>query len=94
MDDPQHRAVLAYRVGQLEKQQATGFARVEAKLDAFGQGFVSSSQMTAAQQAADLKHAEQDKRLDNIDSQIVWVVRIIIGAVIGAVLTLVIKNGT
>lgn len=78
--------VLAYRVGELEKSQAAGFARIDAKLDSIGQGFVTVNQLNIAQKNADDKHGEQDRRITRLEEWNTWAQRLVLGAVITGII--------
>lgn len=92
VDEHDSPAVLAYRVGRLEITQAERFNSLEAKLDNITTGFVTTAQLLAAQTRADDKHREQDRAIRALESWNTWAARIVIGAVLTAVMALLLKG--
>ena len=84
--------VLAYRVGQLEKATSEGFVRLEAKLDNLRDGFVSHDQLAEAIKLGDSVHADHERRIAKLEGWNTWLVRIVVGAVVLAVLAMVIGS--
>lgn len=87
--------VIAYRVGQLEKTQAEGFAALNAKLDVIASNFVTKGEMVAAQTAADKEHeviygriAENEKDINDLNRKR-WVQNTL-SAILGAVLAILV----
>lgn len=85
--------VLAYRVGQLEKIVAEGFAKVDgnfatmhAKLDMLKDGFVSHEQLAEAVKQGQIVHSDHERRIASLEGVQIWLIKIIIGAVLLAVL--------
>lgn len=101
-------AVLAYRVGQLEKKVEQGFTDIKEqnaanaqKIDIYLHSVATKSDIEAvlAQKSKDHDRMETAAtkgdealaaRIDKIDNWLVWAGRLIIGAVIAAVLGLVV----
>jgi hypothetical protein len=90
-------AVLAYRVGQLEIKQEKGFAELKEQNGAqikmisdLAHNFASKSDLQSAQREGDAVHEVLDKRLGKVEGWLTWAARIILGAVLAAVLGLVI----
>jgi hypothetical protein len=73
-----HPNVLAYRVGQLESAVKAGFAEHNDKLDNIVNSFASKSDVTAV-----------DVRVTSLESDRKWLVRLVMGAVIFAMLALI-----
>lgn len=82
-----HPDVIAYRVGQLERSQAEGFARLEAKLDVMNNNLVTVGQLDAAKEEAKTVHREINKKIAKLEEWNTWAVRIVLGAVIIAVVS-------
>lgn len=68
--------------------------RIEAKLDNAIVGFVTHDKLEDHRQADIKKHEEQDARTGKLEDWNSWAVRIVLGAVIVAVLGLVIVQNT
>ena len=64
--------------------------RIETKLDNMALNYVTSAQMVAAQEQANQKHAEQDKAIKSLEDWNSWAVKIVLGAVLTAIASLVI----
>lgn len=64
--------------------------RIETKLDNMAMNYVTSAQMVAAQEQANQKHREQDDRIHSLENWNSWAVKIVLGAVLTAILSLVI----
>lgn len=64
--------------------------RIETKLDNMALNFVTESQRTADKEQADQKHREQDDRIHSLENWNSWAVKIVLGAVLTAILSLVI----
>lgn len=91
---PEHDnpAVLAYRVGQLEKNQTERFNRLEKKIDHMTTGFVTIDKLNDAKEAADEKNREQDSKIKALEEWNLWAQRLVLGAVILAILALILEK--
>lgn len=85
MSDPDSPAVLAYRVGQLEKTQAEGFRSVNEKLDSLARNFTTKAELLSAQKVADLEHKELKERISKLEGWNIWIIRGVVGLVLAAV---------
>lgn len=102
MSDPtDNPAVLAYRVGQLEIKQEKGFADLKeqngAQIKMIGDlahNFATKTDLTAAQREGDAVHDGLDKRIGKIEGWMTWAGRIVIGAVLAAIIGLVVVTKT
>lgn len=65
-DEQDTQAVLAYRVGQLEKSQIEGFKSLGEKLDSITHNFVTRSDMAALEKQATAEHAAIRVKMDTI----------------------------
>lgn len=92
VEDQDSPAVLAYRVGQLEKTTAAGLKDVKDELIGLRNHFVSKADLKAAQDLADEKHKQQDKAIKALEDWNLWAQRLVIGTVITAVLVLILKG--
>jgi hypothetical protein len=98
MSDPSKddSAVLAYRVGQLEKTFAEGFQRLEAKIDDMTHNFVTKNDLMETEQRNTMEHSRLEGELDRVEIDVreiqewmKWITRIVIGAVVAAVLAII-----
>lgn len=85
MDD-NSPSVVAYRVKALEDTVKQGFDKQAEKIDGILLGFVSNNRFNEAKLAADEEHRVLQRQIDKINSNLSWVVKLVIGAVIAAVL--------
>lgn len=70
--------VVAYRVGELEKAVTVGFREHNEKLDKLANNFATNSALDAV-----------DKRVSSLEGDRKWLVRLVVGAVILAMLSLI-----
>ena len=92
MPEHDNPAVLAYRVGQLENNQKERFNRLEKKIDDMTTGFVTIDKLNDAKEAADDKHREQDGKIRSLEEWNIWAQRLVLGAVILAILAIVLEK--
>lgn len=106
-DDQDTPAVLAYRVGQLEKAVSDGFRTFSDKLDSLTHNFVTHADVTALEKQASAEHAAIRIKIDNtreaLESDIMDVKRDVnalrkqrwiqntLSAILGAVLAILIS---
>lgn len=69
-DDSTSPAVLAYRVGQLEKTVATGFIKLENKLELMQANFVRKDDLVVLEKQATTEHDDIRKELAEVRSSI------------------------
>ena len=81
-------AVLAYRVGQLEKSTAAGFKTLGEKLDKMSCTFVTFKDLENALTNADIAHKELQEEIDSVKKQ-KWIQNTL-SAVFGVVITLLV----
>ena len=96
-EELQSRAVHAYRLGQLEKVVADGFKDVKEEITNLSHNFATKSDVEAAKREATKEHKRIDDdikdvnaRVAKVENWLTWVGRIVLGAVIAAVIGLVI----
>lgn len=89
-------AVLAYRVGQLEKGQSTGFARLEQKLDDISNVYATQAALIDAKREAELEHEKINEKIGEVHREASRANRVIarvgwfvIYAVLAAVLAII-----
>ena len=89
--------VLAYRVSQLEKALTKGLDEIKEqnkihadKIDVYLHSVATKSDIATLVEQKSVEHARLDKRIEKIENWLAWVGRSIIGAVIAAVLGLVV----
>ena len=92
--------VLVYRVGELEKRfdkfetELDGqFSRFENKLDTLAANFVTHKEMEAMKRTSDLQHEGFDSRIRSLEAIVKWASYIIVGAVLTALVSLVVIPG-
>lgn len=89
-------AVLAYRVGQLEKSLTTGFQKLNDKLDVMSCTFATHKDVEAAQLQAELEHKAIYEDIEDIQGEVdaikkqKWVQNTL-SAIFGAVLALLVS---
>ena len=100
-DDPDSRAVLAYRVGQLEKITIEGLEKLNTKLDDLTHNFATMGQLDAVEKQAKRERevlGEADdatnKRISKIENWLSWGTKIVLAIVITAVVGLVLVDKT
>lgn len=86
--------VVAYRVGELEKTLKAGLLALHGKLDELRDGFVSHEQLAEAVKQGDLVHTDQERRISKLERWNEWLVRLVVGAVILAILALALNTKT
>jgi len=64
--------------------------RIEGKFDKAIQGFVPLERLAAHESADNMKHVEQDRAIKKLEDWNRWAMKIVLGAVIAAVLGIVI----
>jgi len=77
-NSPDSPAVIAYRLGQVETAVKEGFVEHNNKLDAIISNFATKGDFEGI-----------DKRLTSLESDRIWLVRLVVGAVIFSVMALV-----
>jgi hypothetical protein len=82
--------VLAYRVGQLEIAVATGFRELKSELAAQRSVYATKVELADAKAICHEEHQRRDADITVIQKWLEWATRIVIGAVIVAVLALVV----
>ena len=88
-------AVLAYRVGQLEKTSADGFKALNAKLDAMSHNFATHKDIEVAKEQAELEHKAIYDEISDVKEDISalkkrnWVQNTL-SAILGSVLALLV----
>lgn len=92
VSDIDSRAVLAFRVGQLEKNQTERFDKLEKKIDDMTSSFVTNDKLQDAQKAADQKHREQDEKIKSLQDWNTWATRLVLGAVGSAIMAMILIN--
>lgn len=78
MDPDSSHTVVAYRVGQLEKAVYVGFKEQNEKLEQLATNFATNTDLGAV--SARVTDLENDRK---------WLVRLVVGAVVFAVLSLI-----
>ena len=101
VDPDVSQSVIAYRVGQLEKTQAQGFASLNSKLDEIAGSFITKAELATAQAAADKEHeiiygriADNEKDINELNRKR-WVqntLSVILGAVLSILIAYFIQN--
>lgn len=94
VEDQDQKAVLVYRVGKLEEATVKGFEELKVQLNNLEKHYVTKQQLEDATKNGDMKHKEQDGRLNKLENWNEWAVKIVLGAIITAGLALVIANPT
>jgi hypothetical protein len=96
-DEQASSAVLAYRVGQLERSTEQGFADVKAQnvtqiqlINDFTREFVTRHDLDTAQREGSAVHVGLNKRIVSLENWNRWIARIVFAIVISAVLAVVI----
>lgn len=89
VDPDNSPTVVAYRTGQLEKAVSEGFKAVHEKLDLLRDGFVSHEELAESVKQGELVHANHDRRIRKLEGWNSWVVKIVLLAVILAILGLI-----
>lgn len=91
--------VISYRVGELEKRfdrfegdMGGRFDKFENKLDALAANFITHKEAEAILKKANLEHKNLDKRIGTLEATVKWVAIAIVGAVLTAILSLVIPG--
>lgn len=85
--------VLAYRMGQVEIAVKEGMKDLKIEMRLLRDGFVSNQRMADAEKAAEVVHTEIDKRVTRLENWNTWLVRLVLTAVILAIISLVVKPG-
>lgn len=85
-------AVLAYRVGQLEKTVATGFREIKSELADLKMHYATKADMQELEARNTMEHKRIDNEVSEIKAWMDWATRIVIGAVLVAVLSLVVGS--
>lgn len=67
--------------------------RVEAKLDTMALNYVTNAQLIVAQKQADDVHLVFKTRIDELEKSQTWVYRLVVGAVITAVMGVLLTKG-
>jgi len=93
-DGQDQKAVLAYRVGQLEKTTALGLKEIKDELHDLRNHYVTSKELKDAKDAEDVKHVEQDGRIASLEAWNEYAVKIVLGIILTAIIGLVIVNPT
>jgi ABC-type multidrug transport system fused ATPase/permease subunit len=90
-------AVLAYRVGQLERQTQQGFADIKEQnttqiqlINDFTHEFVTRTELLSAKKECDDGRANLGRRLVQLENWNRWIARIVFAIVISAVLAVII----
>jgi hypothetical protein len=84
--------VVAYRVGQLEVVVDKGFKALHEKLDELRDGFINHEQFDEAQKQNAQARAEIERRVYRLERWNDWLARLVIGAVVLAIIALVINT--
>ena len=88
-------AVLAYRVGQLEKASREGFKELGEKLEAMSHNFATHKDIEAAQQQAEMEHEAIHVEINSIKDDIkslqkrTWIQNTL-SAILGAILAMLV----
>lgn len=106
MSETQHKVNAEVEIAVLNRDIMhinTTLARMEGKFDSAMLNFVTIDKLVDAQKAADATHAameekcaekdkQQDEAIKKLEDWNTWAVRIVLGAIILAVVTLVLKS--
>lgn len=82
-------AVLQTTVGHLNDT----LNRVEQKLDTMALNYVTNAQMVVSQKQADEIHNSMKSRINDLEKSQTWVFRVVVGAVITAVMGVLLVKG-
>ncbi len=93
-EDQDQKAVLVYRVGKLEEATVKGFEELKLQLLNLEKHYVTKQQLENATKNGDMKHREQDGRLNKLESWNEWAVKIVFAIIISAVIALVVAKPT
>lgn len=77
-NSPDSPAVIAYRLGQVENAVKEGFTEHNSKLDAIITNFATKGEVQNI-----------DQRLTSIESDRIWIVRLVVGAVVFSLMALI-----
>lgn len=98
-DDPDSRAVLAYRVGQLEKITIQGLEKLNSKLDDLTHNFPTMGQLDAVEKQAkrerevlEVADVTLGKRIGKVENWLSWATKIVLGIVLTTVIGLVVVS--
>ena len=94
VEDQDQKAVLVYRVGKLEEATVKGFGELKEQLLALEKHYVTKQQLEDSTKNGDMKHREQDNRLNKLESWNEWAVKIVFAIIISAVIALVVAKPT
>ena len=94
VEDQDQKAVLVYRVGKLEEATVKGFGELKEQLLALEKHYVTKQQLEDSTKNGDMKHREQDNRLNKLESWNEWAVKIVFAIIISAVLAVIIAKPT
>ena len=87
MEDQDQKAVLIYRVGQLEKTTALGLAEIKNELHRLQNSFVTTEELHEYKKS-------NNERITKLELWNEWAVKIVFAIILSAVLALVIAKPT
>lgn len=90
--DENSPGIVAYRVGKLEEATTNGFNGLKDEIKALKDSFITEQRFADAEKASEAIHQSLSIRIGKIEKWLDWATRIVLGAVILAVLALVVGS--